>query len=71
VKPVVFQRNYQKIRDLHPKIHIPSNNCANRLDYDQLAFVLPLKPPLPIDLVTLLIGVNNQYRLFSLYEKIP
>jgi hypothetical protein len=48
--------------DLHPKIHIPSNNCANRLDYNQLAFGYCAQNPLPIDLVTLLIGVNNQYQ---------
>jgi hypothetical protein len=71
VKPVVFSATIKKIRDLHPKIHIPIK-LREQAGLRPTCF-RPTQNPLPIDLVTLLIGVNNQYqnKPFLYMKRIP
>jgi hypothetical protein len=70
VKPVVFQRNYQKKLGIYIQNTYPIKSLSNRLDYNQLAFGIAAQTSSNYDLVTLLIGATtNIKKAFSLYEK--
>jgi hypothetical protein len=74
VKPVVFQRNYQKNLGIYiQKIHIPIKLLREQAGLQPTCFHCATQNPSNYDLVTLLIGVNNQYqnKPFFFMKRIP